>query len=285
MKRLLIIGGGVCLLAAVAFPQTLSLALRGGAGFASGGDLSRGLQGLMDYYAAEYDGLTGEHSFQRLGWTAGGELLFHLSPRLAIGLGAGYEMHGKESVVEYGIDAVQVTETLTPKLAVIPVTASLHLFLPVGGKIKIDLSAGGGAYLTRLDWTSSYRISLLGYTGTDDFHFQGSKWGLGAHAGLGLEWSLTPALAATLNITGRWVRVSGFQGDWTETGAGDFWSFTEGGSDYSFFYYDWSSGSTTYPQVVFQTDVPQGTTVANARQARIDLTGFTATVGIRLNLF
>lgn len=285
MKKRIILGAAVCLWAAAASAQTLSLAVRGGLGFASGGDLAKGLRGLSDYYAAEYAGLTGEHSFPGPGWTAGGELLLHLSPRLALGLGAGYERHSKESLVGYGIGGIEVSESLAPAIDVIPLTAGLHVFLPLGAKAKLDLGAGAGAYLVRLDWTSRYEISLLGYEGTDVFHFRGSRAGFGAQASLGLEWALSSSLSAVLQVAGRWARVQGFRGDWDETGSGDFWSFSESGSGYGVFYYDWSTGGASYPQVAFQADAPSGSTVSNVREARLDLTGVTASVGLRVRLF
>ncbi len=284
MKKGIVLLAAVCLLAAAAPAQSLSLAVRGGMGWASGGDLHRGLRGLMDYYAAAYDGLTGEHAFPRLGWAAGGEILMHLSQRLAVGIGAGYERHVKESLVGYGIGSVEVSETLSPSVDVIPITAGLHLFLPLGSAVKLDVAAGAGAYLARLKWTSSYAISLLGYSGTDVFAFQGSRWGFGAQAGLGLEWALSESLSAVFHVSGRLAGVQGFRGDWSETGSGDFWSFAESGSGYKLYAYDWTTGGATYPQLVFQADTPAGASVSNAREARLDLTGVTASVGLRVRL-
>lgn len=284
MKRFAIIAAAVAIMAAAAFPKTLSLSLRGGAAYAGGGDLAGGLRGLMDYYSTEYSDLSGRHAFPALGWAAGGEVLLHLGPRWALGLGAGYERHGRESLVSYGFGAVQVSETLTPVVGAIPVTGMIHLFLPVGNKMKLDIQAGLGAYFASLDWRSRYVLSVLGYEGTDDFSFSSSRLGFGAQAGLSLEWPLSSGLSLILNARGRFARISGFEGGWTETGSGDLWSFTESGRG-TLYSYDWTTGGATYRQIVIQSGLPEGSAVSNAREARIDLTGLTATVGIRIRLF
>jgi hypothetical protein len=100
-----------------------------------------------------------------------------------------------------------------------------------------------------------------------------------------LEINLSSSMALVLNVTGRYARISGFQGEWTETGTGDFWSFTDGGSGQGVYYYDWTFAGTTYPQIEFRSDAPSGSSLANIREARLDLKGLTATVGFRINLF
>ncbi|MDD8026657.1 MAG: hypothetical protein PHI34_09080 [Acidobacteriota bacterium] len=284
MKKLLSIGAAVGLMAAAAFSQTLSLNLRGGVGFATGGDVADGLRGIMDYYSAEYSSLTGKHAFPGLGLAAGGELLIHLSPRLALGLGSGYERHGRESIVTYEFDEADISETLHPVVRAIPVIASLHFSVPLKSKLKLDIHAGGGVYFATLDWTSIYDVSILGYSGTDEFSFQSSRMGFGAQAGLTLEWPISSRLAVCLDVTGRWARVSGLEGDWTETGSGDLWNFSENGKS-TLYYYDWTYGGATYPQIAIQADLPEGSAISEARKARLDLTGLTATIGLKIRLF
>lgn len=254
-------------------------------GYATGGDLARGLSGQMDYYTAEYDDLSGEFKLPKFGWTAGGEILIHLQPSLALGLGAGFEHHGLESLVGYSIGYVEVEENLKPFFDVIPLTGSLHFFLALGPKLKLDLSAGGGAYFTRLNWDFGYDIALLGYQGRDVYAFRSSKVGFGFQGGAGLELALSSNLSLVLNVLGRAAKIGPFSGDWTETGTGDFWSFSDGGSGHVMYYYDWTLAGKTYPQIVFQSGPPAGTSVSNAREAKLDLTGFAASFGIKIALF
>ena len=270
--------------AAPASPQTVGLKLMGGGGYTLGGDPAAGMQGQSDYLKAQF-GATQAYTFPKTGWTGTGEILFYLSPEVAFGIGAGYERHVKESAVGYSIGGIDVSETLKPDFDVIPILGSLHFFFPLGSAVKVDFYLGGGVYRTRLKWNSTYDISLLGLTGTDVYTFDGTRTGYGAHAGLGLELALSSKLALVLNVTGRYARVSGFVGDWTETGSGDFWSFTDGGSDHAVYYYDWTIAGTTYPQIEFRPDKPAGSNLTNVREARLDLSGLTATVGFRINLF
>lgn len=276
----------ICWLAfPLGFSQTLSLRLGGGLGYGTGGDLAKGLRGQRDYYAAEYDNLTGEFKLPKFGWAAGGEILVHLKPSLALGLGAGFERHGIKSLVGYAIGVVEVEENLKPAFDVIPLTGSLHLFLALGPKLKLDLSAGGGAYITRLNWDFGYDIALLGYQGSDVYTFRSSKVGFGFQGGVGLEMALSSKLSLVLNVLGRVAKIGPFLGDWTETGTGDFWSFADNGGDHVMYYYDWTLAGKTYPQIVFQSGPPAGTSVSNAREAKLDLTGFTASFGIKIALF
>jgi hypothetical protein len=271
--------------APIVSPQTIGLKLTGGGGYALGGDLANGLQGQSDYLKTGF-GAAQAFAFPRTGWTGTGEILFFLGPQFAFGISAGYEQHVRASAVSYSVGGIDVKETINPAFNVIPFLGSLHFFFPVGPSVKIDFWLGGGAYLTQLKWDSSYDVAILGLTGTDAYTFASKRrTGYGAHAGLGLEMALSSKLALVLNVTGRYARISGFVGDWTEKGTGDFWSFADGGSNHAVYYYDWTFAGATYPQIEFRSDKPSGPSIANVREARLDLSGLTATIGFRINLF
>ncbi|MGD0781618.1 MAG: outer membrane beta-barrel protein [Candidatus Aminicenantales bacterium] len=284
MKKLVVLAAALLCAAPILSSQTIGLKLMGGGGYVLGGDLAKGVQGQSDYLKAEF-GASQAYVFPKTGWTGTGEILFYLGPQFAIGLGAGYEQHLQESAVSYSVEGIDVKETIKPAFNVIPVLCTLHLYFPVGSAVKIDLFLGGGAYLTQLKWNSSYDIAVLGLNGTDVYAFDSHRTGYGAHAGLGLELALSSKLALVLDVTGRYARISGFVGDWTETGAGDFWSFSDSGTGHAVYYYDWTVAGATYPQLEFRTDKPSGPGLANVREARLDLSGLTATVGFRINLF
>jgi hypothetical protein len=283
-KKALVLGIILVLAGSWGYSQTLALKLGGGGGYASGGDIAKGLRGQSDYLKDAF-GSSSVYGFPSLGWTAGGELLVYFGGHFAFGLGAAFESHSKESTTSYSVASIDIQEHVKPAFQVVPILGTLHFYLPLGASLKLDLNAGGGAYLTRLSWDSSDAISILGLSGADSYSFAASKVGFGAHAGIGLELALSAKLALVLNVTGRYARVSGFLGDWTETGTGDFWSFAESGSDHRIYYYDWTTGSKTYPQAVFQPDPPSGASIANVREARLDLSGVTATFGVKIALF
>jgi hypothetical protein len=270
--------------AAAGSAQTVGLKLSGGGVSVLGGDLSTGLQGQSDYLKAAF-GAVDAFKFPKIGWQGTAEVLFYFGPNFAIGIGAGYEQHVQESSLSYSISDINVQETAKPAFNVIPILGSLHIFFPVGSAFKIDLSLGGGAYRTQLKWNSGYNIGLLGLSGNEAYTFTGNRTGYGAHAGLGMELALSSKLALVLNVMGRYAKVSGFIGDWTDTGTGDFWSFSESGSDHSVYFYNWTVGTAVYPQIEFRSDLPSGSNVANAREAKLDLSGISATIGFKINLF
>lgn len=270
--------------ASLGFAQKFSIKLTGGLNYAGGGDFSSGLQGQMDYLKAEYN-VTGAYRFPNLGINASGEFIFHFTPNIGLGLGVGYFQHVKEGKVAYDFSFVKVEEMIKPKTSVIPITANIHYLLPVSSKINLDFSAGGGAYFTTLNWDYRSDVDIIGLKSYDQSTFKSTKTGFGLQAGVGLEYALSAKIAIGLNIVGRCAQVSGFKGAWTDSGGGDLWSYSDSGSDRLPWYYDWKlPGGHSYPQIVFQEDQPAGSTVANARLAKLILSGFSVTIGLKIDL-
>jgi len=285
MKRPIIFAVIVALIASLGSAQTkFSFQLGGGMNYSSGGDLARGLRGQSDYLADEYQ-VSGRYDVPLWGFNFSGEFLYHLNSRFALGLGIGYFEQMKESQISYTYGFVDVIEKVSPKYAVIPITANVHYYLPLGQSLRLDLSAGAGYYLARMNYEYRQDLSLLGYNGNDVYTFQASKGGLGLQGGVGLELILSPRLALALNVLGRYASISGFSGDWTEKGGGDFWDFDESGSGEKFWYYEWNYNSKTYAQLAFQEEIPSGSTVKNARPAKLEVLGFSVLLSIKVGLF
>lgn len=289
MKKIGIIAACAALLVSVGAaqpaPGRFSLKLYGGGAFGSGGDIAKGIQGQSDYLADNY-AVTGSYAFPKLGWMAGGELLIALSSRISLGLGAGYERHANSKAIAYDIGAISISETLAPKFTVLPVTGMLHWSVPLGGAVKIDIALGGGVYLTKMNWDYIFDMTVASYSGTDAYNFTSkTQMGYGGQAGLGLELALSSGISLVLNVLGRYVVVPEFAGSWTDVGTGDFWTYSDSGSDHIPYFYNWTFAGTTYPQILFQADEPSGTTVTDARKAKLDLNGVAATIGIKIKLF
>lgn len=263
----------------------MSFQLSGGLNYASGGDFARGLSGqsafLLDEFAAE-----GELASPVWGFHAAGEFLYHFNDRFALGIGAGYFEHMKQTQSTYSLGFIDVRETVTPKYKIIPVLANLHYYFPWFGAVQLDVFAGAGVYLAGLDYTYRQDLSLLGFNGSAIYEFSAAKAGFGIQGGVGLEWIVDPKFSVVLTVTGRLASVSGFAGDWTETGAGDFWDYRESGTGDQVWFYEWTSGSRTYDQIVFQEEEPEASAeIANVRPARLGLSGFTASLGFKIRLF
>jgi len=127
-------------------------------------------------------------------------------------------------------------------------------------------------------------VRLLGYSSYDAYGFTAQKGGLGFQGGLSLEFAFSPRLAFVMSILGRFASIDEFRGPWTEKGGGDFWEINDSGPDHSAWYYDWQAGGKTYGQLAFQSEQPAGAAVSNPRRAKLGLTGFAATIGLKIGL-
>jgi len=263
----------------------VSFQLTGGLNYASGGDLARGLKCqsafLLDEFAAE-----GELASPLWGFQFAGEFLYHVNDRFALGIGAGYFEHMKQTRASYSVAIIDIQETVTPKYKIIPILANLHYAFPWFGPIKVDLFAGAGLYLAGLDYTYREDFSLLGFNASAIYEFNGSKAGLGVQGGLNLEWVIDPKFSLILSLTGRLASVAGISGDWTDTGSGDFESYFDSGLGHQIWFYKWDSGLQIYDQIVFQEEEPvEDSEISEVRPARLGLSGFTAALGFKIRLF
>ena len=273
------------IIAIAGYSQKFSV--RAGLGFGAGfgGDIAAGIRGLSDYLADTY-AATDSFGAPGFGLSFSTEAVYRLNPKMGVGLGFGYFSAGKESEVAYIIDTLVVTQTLHPRLGVIPITASFHYYLPAMlGKLDLDLSAGLGLYLAHLNYDESIGVAVAGQTGALAYTYaSGGKVGFGPHIGLSAEYPLTEKLALTIALTARLASAALSTGEWTETGSGLFGNYTNQGSDHQPWAYDWTPAGTTYRQVIFGATAPTGAGVANVSEARLGLSAVTLCVGARFNL-
>jgi len=280
------------LAASLSYSQKIAVKFGGGMSYSSGGDFASGLLGLTNYLRDEYAGMSGEFSAPHSGLCLNGEIIYSFRKDMGIGFGIGYFGLSKDGTVTYNFNGMSAKERLRPKFDVIPVTINFHYLVPLSNAFRLDLSVGVGGYLTRLDWNfqTDFILQLPEdpsqvFSGSDALVFEsGLRLGLGLDGGAGLEYALSPGFAVCLNLTGRLASVSGFNGSWTEEGRGDFWDFSDSGTDARIWSYDWRPAHTTYSQLVVQKEAPAGMSISNARHARLGLSGFSATIGIKIGL-
>jgi hypothetical protein len=287
MKRP-VFAGLLLLAAASAFPASiprLSFHISGGINYAAGGDLSRGLNGYNSFIQNQYT-VTGGFNVPGLSPQFGGEILYRFNDHLSAGLGFGYFAHKKESRAAYVFSkTVEVTETVSPEYAVVPLTLNVHYSIPWMGPYRLDFFLGGGLYRTRLKYAYSQTASVSGFSGTDTYTFDAKKNGYGVEAGAAFEWVVSPRFSVRFNLTGRLVSLTDITGGWTEKGEGDFWVMEESGSAARIWYATVTTGDSTYDVLVFQEDMPDGTYYQNVRSARLSLSGITLTLGFKIGLF
>ena len=296
MKRAFALALALFFVASFGFSQKLALKLGSGWSYISAGDFVDGLRGQTDYLTAAYTGLTGEFLSPRSGLNFQGEILYYLRSDMGIGLGFGYSRISKDSEVDYESvtesNSISVRERLSPGFTVMPISINFHYFRPISAKLTLDFSAGPSLYIAKLGWSDTVDLSLRlpndttqVFGGTDQFIFtSAARLGFGVQIGVGIEYAFSSRLAAVFSVAGRLASVSGFKGDWTEEGSGDFWNFSDNGANSSAWYYDWNAGQKTYGQLAFQDDIPSGTMVSNARPAKLGLSGFTVSVGVKIGL-
>lgn len=286
MKKVLLFAITLLLAVPFGYSQKFAIKLGLGSNYASSGDFAKGIKGEMAYLEDEYD-VKGGYEVPYFGMIVAGECIYYFKNSMGIGLSFGYFKHAVDSEVSYDIGYISVKERLKPRIAVFPVAVNMHYLLPLSPKFSIDCAGGIAYYLAMLKWDYKMSLSLLGFSGYDEYSFKSTSGGFGAQAGVGLHYAFTSRIAVCFDIVGRVVPKSlfaRFKGDWTESGSGDIWQYHDSGSDQYAWFYDWKSGERAYSQIVFQKEKPSGTTVSNSRYAKLGLTGFTATIAVKLGI-
>jgi hypothetical protein len=250
------------------------LNLFGGAGYHLLGDFSDCLTG-WDYMvdANPYSYIEeGEFSPFHWGWEAGCEALFPIARRLSLGLGVGYIQTGKDSVREIASAADKLSpyeffrEELNLSVQAIPLTLNIHLVVHSNNSLTLTAMGGLGLYLGSVDWAyqRTDKMSLTQYNES----WTGTSSGLGFQGGLELSLPINRHLGLFIEGIGRYVRISGFRGDYR---AG---STTE--QDAYLWYTEWGQ----FPLFVIAADEPTGGAYGNVRKAVADLSGFSVRAGL-----
>jgi hypothetical protein len=191
----------------------------------------------------------------------GGELLLQFNPQLALGLGVGYLQASRSSSLVISDAGKDYEESWSPKISAVPVTLSLHYFVPLSGKIRLSLDAGVGYYFGKC--TDTQHIVFIGEF---DRTYDTTASGIGFHGGLGLEIPVAPAVSIVFEARGRFAKLGGFKGSVasdSSTVTGDVWLA------------DVNIGKTLTLIEVYDS-TPSG---ANPRLAKLDFSGFSAVAG------
>lgn len=285
MKKIIALFGAFGLLTAASFAQTFVIKLDGGLGYASGGDLAAGIRGQSAFMAYEFQ-TASAFRVPKSGLNLAGELVFYPWTHFGIGIGGGYFQTAKQSSVSYTYGDLEVQETIKPKIRAIPAALNLHWNVFLTSWLHLDVSGGAGLYSTTLNWDYQNTYSVGDISGGEHYTFTATKTALGYQGGLGLEYIVSSRLAVVLSVLGRAASIGPFsKGAWTDQWTGTSVPPDASGNDHSFWHYDWNADSQTFAQIAFQAGLPTGSpSISNARTAKIDLNGFTATIGFRLRL-
>lgn len=272
-----------------AYPDTakknLDLKLSGGLSYLTVGDWNLSSQGWndsgRDLRKLTGDKMSGEYQMLHWGSEIAGDLVFNLSSRFAASIGIGYiwiNEGGDSSYIKVTNDGITTTHTHDTKISAVPVTAGILYFLPLSSKAKVSLGAGAGYYFAKL--TDGYRLEDdTGYWFTRSPDTK--SCGLGFHGSIGLEYSVSQSVAILIEGYGRYAKISGFEG--TENVANSLnWSDSSKGTLY---YYEVDRGTGWYPVVILKETVPSGSNVRDVREAKVDFSGFTIRIGLKIRLY
>ncbi len=286
MKKVLTAVFLLLFLSTVGFSMGFSLKLKGGAAYVSGGGYNTAIQGINDYNLAYYDNPTGTFSKLNWGMDLGGELILNVNESFGIGLGAGYLSLSRDAEEFSGDWSLWIfdftdTESIATSFSTIPVTLNLHYFLPLGG-MNLDIYGGVGMYISKVKIRDIITSTFLGLGVDTDF--EASKSAFGFQGGIGLDIPVSGNISFILDVTGRYVRLTDLQGEYTAAARVlGVWGTPVTGNNYYFWTYDYTSGGTAYPGFTLAETGPSGSSYSNVKHGTVDLSGVAAQAGLKIS--
>jgi len=299
-----------------------SFKLVGGFSTMGGGDLNDAISEYNKYYA-DYAALGYSTSFDldELRWIPNfkGELIFHLSSNLGIGIGTEYLSKTNKGAGQKNYSAVtyypnetysyefNTKDDFSVLMKATPITLNLYYFFPIGRKITVFLNAGGAYYFASFEQTNVYvhyteyareitfdldTITTFRDSGTVKENAKAESFGV--QGGLGLEFDITSTIALVAEISGRVVNFKDWTGDLSDEWSWEntYWLETVGTE------YDrgservieigklWCYSSRDYnTNKSYKTiGIREGWAHSPGREAEIDLSGFQFRIGIRIKI-
>ena len=266
-------------------PKAFTLKLGGGAGSLSGGDLTSFVNGANEL-ARDISGLAGGMMYGALknakwGLELEGELVYSISRRFGIGLGAGYIRASADSRAEIRAGTLGRTAFgWMPVFTVVPVTVNGHYRLPVAPRLNLFARAGIGYYFATLDYKTLEERELYGLSLREENDGTAKKGGWGIQGGLGLEVRVSGRLALYFEGGGRYVTLA----DWD---VDNYYQNSYGGEKQwgTFWFVEKKNEDTgkSYPGLEMRDRAPSGPDLLSVRKARFSLSGIAFKTGIKFS--
>jgi len=248
------------------------LCFLGGGNYVSGGDLNRGATGFADYYR-DVLAVQGEGEIKpaRLSYIFGGEFAFPLSPDFYMGLGLDYFLGEKESVVRFQDSSLTETH-MHPRIQAFPI----RLFITYYPIPSVYLKTGIEYYFAKCEYYYYYQSTDY----WKEWRGKATAQGSGILGGVGLDLKLSPAISFTIEVLGRYSKISGFKGSDTSIDSDGIIYTLEGTL---FFYQGITSGETSVPLLFIADKAPsEDVTISDPRMAIIDFSGISLKTGFRI---
>lgn len=270
----------------VANASRFSLRLYGGFSRIGAADLNAGFDGyyeLLELYAAlGFGEFTGGYTPLKNGYNAGADVIYQITPRIGIGIGAGYLRTSANSLATLAVEGDAIDLPATATLSAIPIRLGVFLTFPLGGKLNLTADAGAAYYAAlKVDATQRIEFDEADWQETSLSAQRTSFANLGFQGSLGLEYMVSPKMGLFIEALGRYARFKNFEtatGSYRSSGGGDP-DLTEGK-----IYLE----TNTYPEGSWSLFTVEETPPASSppskvyTEPKIDLSGYSLQAGIRI---
>lgn len=287
------------------FKPKLSIKLTGGWHHVAIGDINSHLESFNNSYDFEYARLNNPESISGeitqlnnhiYDWEA--ELRMDISYKFALGISTSGAIRKKNesslTYIEKFYDGGEWTSIFTfrPEVkARVPVKLSIYYRLPFVFKTNIIFYSGIGYYSASVSKYEKLDLSI----DSEYLYWRCEHWktdhkaNLGLHGGIGIEYNLSKNLALVAEAYGRYARIRNLRGTLQKENSDSAGRIYE--SQGTLWYFKWVCYGKGYYRLDISEESPSkwGTipecNISNVTEARINLSGFSMRVGIRIKLF
>jgi hypothetical protein len=268
----------------------IDLRIHGGYSYLSAGDVNKGSGGFFEFYRllAEYNGwaLDGGYEPAHAGYDAGADVIFLLSSRFGIGIGAGFLRSAGSADMTLTAETGEIVFEGGPALSAIPVRLGLYYALPLGGKLSLTANAGA-AFYAGLAFRDHFRYEQDPVWGEQDI--KASRWSLranlGCQGGLGFDYEISPKMGFFIEAQGRYAKFRNFGNAAIHVASAEGGSQTREGKIYLR-----TQTISPDPLIVFNAFVVESTPPTPdppdlvISEPKFDLSGFCLQAGVRIRL-
>jgi len=245
--------------------------INGGVSFVDSGDFNSLVNGYRDYSSAANYYI----NWPKLGsmMEFGAEILLNFTQNIGFGIGAGYMT--KTNVGEYGSQnpSFQVDYDREYGLKVIPISGNLHIRFLTTRLFGFSIN-GGVDYLMG---TIKHTYAFQSNAGSSSRKEEVKCNTVGYHGGIGLDINFSSHVSLVLEGSYRFADFKNWKGSVNSPDSGNF--------DGELYYYEYESAyyDGYYPRMWVWNGAPSASYYRNVRLARINLSGFSSKIGIKIN--
>lgn len=193
----------------------IDLRIRGAYSYLSAAGVNTGSGGMFEFYkfAGEYGGYPFAGGYEPVhgGYDFGVDIIFPLSSRFGIGIGAGYLRSSGNYNLSLTINTREMILKGKTALSAVPVRLGLFFTLPLGGRLSLTANSGA-AYYAALHFYDHYRFDQSVFWGSQDIGATGWSFSdnLGLQGGLGFEFATSAKTGIFIEAQGRYARFENF---------------------------------------------------------------------------